>query len=617
MPKYSLLALVCLALATSAAIAAKSSSSTEPSAELINAIEQGSSELHRGGIKGRSSGARQLNEYEYGGEDDDGGGGSLEDYSENSRSSSKLHRRHRKQDHRIVNSEEYFLDNNNDDSDVDVINDRSAHTRQQNNNNNIFEHVITRDDDEIEEEEEDDNSRREEAQMRIPLPINEKTFSTDTGRRSNPNKKKGGDPGNPFDLPSFDATPAPPLISFREWQSRYQAARKIATQEHVERIHSKSEAVDKLHPLVSSPFAYEFTSKEGIGSGALPSDYVAACLVVRDAHDDIAEWVHHHLKYHISKIYVYDHESYPPLKMILMPWIKAGTVVYEHVSNADVEQHPSGRPQLYGYDKCLLDHGHGHRWLTFFDVDEFLIFQSGPAVQSLPVLLHPYEEYSAVAVHWILFGSSGRELRPTRGTLQSYVHCLPRNHTHHLYVKSIVNTRCTQRASSSPHVFVHNCTKPAVRTNFLPVTAQTASDLPDHSVVALHHYATRSAEEFEIKMARGSGMKRQRGWEYFNFVDAWSVEFCLAGLQVWDDNIASLPRTLAPAALQEQLERYAKDEHEDFWGAGAAAAAARKSAAAAVAKQAQKEADRWGQGDDVGVDIEEDEDGGERDYEDE
>jgi hypothetical protein len=430
-------------------------------------------------------------------------------------------------------------------------------------------------------------------------------------------------------LASFESTPIPPKLQFRDWQARFQSARHNAIQDHLARI--RGETDDNLHPSVSSPHAYEFTSRMGLGYDAPPKNYVAVCMVVRDAHDDIAEWVHYHQKLSISKFYIYDHESTPPLSRVLHHWIDQGIVEYESITPSEYSKHDSGRPQLYGYDKCLQDHGNKHHWLAFIDVDEFLVFQQGPPVQNLAVLLQRYEDYSALAVHWILFGSSGRDMRPVRGTLRSYPLAVPRNHTYHLYVKTIANTKCTIRTTDSPHVFQHNCTRPAVRTNYSPVYNQTADDFPVHSLLALHHYATRSAEEFEIKMARGSGMKRQRGWEYFYFVDSWSIDFNLAGLQVWDDNVVTLGRTLDPGLLEEQLQKYANEEHEEFWGKKEKKSSVDglgnlnpldanstlsieqvgKAAVAATVNQAKIQADHWGKEEDE--DIEVDEHGGEFD----
>lgn len=292
--------------------------------------------------------------------------------------------------------------------------------------------------------------------------------------------------------------------------------------------------------------------------------YVAACVVARDAHVDIVEWVHYHLKLGIWPIYVFDHGSIPPMSGVLSSYVQSKTVVYHYFTTF---QHATEKPQLYAYDRCLKEYGAKHTWIAFLDVDEFLVFKKGPPVQSLPSLLQLYEPYSALAVHWILFGSSGYTIRPSKGVLRSYYKCLPLEHDQHLFIKTIANTKCTLGTSHSPHVFIHNCSTPVVRTDVSPVTGPKASNVM-HDTLALHHYAIKSEEEFLVKMARGSGMKRQRGWEYFWFVDKWSTDFNFDVMSVWDDDAAFQP-LLGPQALAMQLEAYENEEHEQFWNKGA------------------------------------------------
>lgn len=293
-------------------------------------------------------------------------------------------------------------------------------------------------------------------------------------------------PFSSADLPSFENTPIPPKKFFADWQAEQQQQNPVQTAE-----------------LTSSSFLFSGSPPPGSG-------YVAACLIARDAHDDLVEWINHHLRLGIFPLYIYDHASTPPLASLVQPYRDSGAVVYTYFTEFS---HASKKPQLYVYDRCLQDHGHKHSWMAFIDVDEFLMFRDGPPIQSMTALLQRYEEHSALAVHWILFGSSGHEVRPLQGALKSYVRCLPLEHSQHLFVKTIAHTKCTLRAGESPHAFVHNCTAPAVRTDLTPVFGQTAADRPVHSTLVIHHYATKSAEEFEIKMLRGSGMKRQR-YEY-------------------------------------------------------------------------------------------------------
>lgn len=48
---------------------------------------------------------------------------------------------------------------------------------------------------------------------------------------------------------------------------------------------------------------------------------------------------------------------------------------------------------------------------------------------------------AGLAVHWLLFGSSGHKTRPLGGMLRSYYRRLPALHAQHQLVKSIVRVR--------------------------------------------------------------------------------------------------------------------------------------------------------------------------------
>ena len=48
---------------------------------------------------------------------------------------------------------------------------------------------------------------------------------------------------------------------------------------------------------------------------------------------------------------------------------------------------------------------------------------------------------AGLAVHWILFGSSGHISRPWSGVLPNFYKSLPLMHSQHTLVKTIANTR--------------------------------------------------------------------------------------------------------------------------------------------------------------------------------
>lgn len=368
------------------------------------------------------------------------------------------------------------------------------------------------------------------------------------GAKDSPTKQrlKHGNAGQALEkntLPSFEATPMPNQLTLSQWRS---LNKKLEKELQTEELTSSLYLVSQAKPRKDE------------------KSYVASCLVVRDEHDTIIEWINHHLALGIRKTYIYDHLSFPPLDGLLESFMADGRVIYERLT---IQSHTDEiSPQLSAYNKCLREHGHKHTWLAFLDVDEFIMFRNGHPIQSLPAFLTPYESYSALAIHWILFGSSGHDTKPTRSVLRSYTKCMPLKHAQHLFVKSIVNTRCTIGTTDSPHSFKHNCSAPAIRTDMSPINGATTSELPLHDVLAIHHYATKSLEDFELKVLKGSGMRRQRGWEYFFFVDGWSTEFNFDGLKVWNSDVITKSRVLDPETLNMQIEGYSKEVLEDFWG---------------------------------------------------
>lgn len=116
------------------------------------------------------------------------------------------------------------------------------------------------------------------------------------------------------------------------------------------------------------------------------------CLVARDAHGDIGEWLAHHRRLGVTRVYVWDNASTPPMEEVLREHIASGLVVYSYF---DAFEHPTNAPQLYAYDRCL-EQGRGmHDWMAFIDVDEFLIFRGGGSpVRSLPQYLTNFMQSS-------------------------------------------------------------------------------------------------------------------------------------------------------------------------------------------------------------------------------
>lgn len=252
------------------------------------------------------------------------------------------------------------------------------------------------------------------------------------------------------------------------------------------------------------------------------SQYFAICVSAKDQHDDIHEWVEHHERLGAGKIYVYDDSSNPPMLEQLKHFIQSGLVEYHFIGQSN--HSVIARPQLYVYDQCIARYRSKHQFIAFIDVDEFLILRD-KSVANLPALLHEYEDQGGLAVNWVQFGSSGHVHRPRGGTLANFWMCVPLQHPENLHVKTIANTFYVDRVSGDPHHFQYCEGKTAVNEKFEPVEGPRSSH-NEISRIALYHYVTKSRDEYNNKIARGSAMKNFKTLEFFEKVEEEAIDEC-------------------------------------------------------------------------------------------
>ena len=93
------------------------------------------------------------------------------------------------------------------------------------------------------------------------------------------------------------------------------------------------------------------------------------------------------------------------------------TLEHQLVKNGTCHDFDPDFAQLIAYDLCVLEYGHLHHWMAFFDVDEFMVFTNpaDSAIDNLPTLLQAYEGHGGLAVSYRMFGS---------GALMGVMHCL-------------------------------------------------------------------------------------------------------------------------------------------------------------------------------------------------
>jgi hypothetical protein len=231
---------------------------------------------------------------------------------------------------------------------------------------------------------------------------------------------------------------------------------------------------------------------------------LTACLKFKNEAPFLPEWIEFHQIVGFEHFYLYNNNSTDNYREALAPYCEEGSVtLYEW---PDVPAFPKSD------EHCVAHHRHEARWIAFLDADEFLFPVNGTDVRKI---LRGYEAYPALAVHWLMFGSSGHVRRPDGLVLENYRHC---ERDVSPTVKSIINPRRVE-ASRSPHHWLYKNHELASDENERPLKGWT-STLAAAEVLRINHYWSKSLEDGQNKIARGTQ-------------DRWTAENAPRSLELW------------------------------------------------------------------------------------
>ena len=131
--------------------------------------------------------------------------------------------------------------------------------------------------------------------------------------------------------------------------------------------------------------------------------------------------------------------------------------------------------------------------MSFIDVDEFVFPLQG---YSLPAALQMLEHRQMVRLPWQMFGTSGHKTPPQGGVLANYT-------------QRAVRTRADMLPSGNAFICCKCFVQPAFVTHIVSShrfrtqdESSGAIELEARRLIRLHHYYTRSLQEWQDKAAR-------------------------------------------------------------------------------------------------------------------
>lgn len=260
----------------------------------------------------------------------------------------------------------------------------------------------------------------------------------------------------------------------------------------------------KLTPINTLDFkARHGTARHGIAIGA----------IVKNEALYIDEWLKFHEHAGVDHFFIYDDGSTDDTICIAQKACKKAKVtVFPWSQRLKSEaSHVAINNQILAYGHCLENFSHKFKWMSFIDIDEYLV----PVEDStISAALGKLDGVPLIVLPWVMFGTSGHTKRPNKPTIESYTQRLTPGIKEG--VRGVFNVKCIFDPLAVTRLHVHR-----IRVNdthyawndrgerFLFTSALKPSAL-SASRIQLNHYYSRSREDVEEKIAKGGGTYTSR-----------------------------------------------------------------------------------------------------------
>ena len=199
---------------------------------------------------------------------------------------------------------------------------------------------------------------------------------------------------------------------------------------------------------------------------------ISICLLIKDENKYLREWIDWHNSIGVDHYYIYDNGSSIPVKDTALEYFPEN--LFTFIEWNDLYDHI----QIEAYNHCLENYGSESKWIAFIDTDEFIHPESGKLNLDKYVLDYPY-----VISKWKIFNANGHLNYSPEDVQKRFTQVY--KYTSSMSHKSFV------QPSKVNGMLIHNADLP----NYEPLVLND---------VVIHHYFTRSLEEWKEKIIRGT-----------------------------------------------------------------------------------------------------------------
>ena len=229
---------------------------------------------------------------------------------------------------------------------------------------------------------------------------------------------------------------------------------------------------------------------------------LAVVAILKNEGHYLKEWLDYHLLAGVDHFYLYDNESTDNQAEVVKPYVEAGLVDYFPA--------PGKVMQMFAYNDAPKRFKFYCRYMTFIDGDEFIFPKTNQSiVEVVDEILSCDNKAAGLAVNIYNFGSNGQDKADyLRGVLERFTRRAPSDWVRleiprgNQLVSTILNPRLVNLMPSSHFAtYFEGCYAVNENGNVVqgafnnPVTAQK---------IVMNHYNTKSREEYQKKIERGT-----------------------------------------------------------------------------------------------------------------
>jgi len=233
-------------------------------------------------------------------------------------------------------------------------------------------------------------------------------------------------------------------------------------------------------PVQESPQIVPETN-EPLSKYVLPKTTVnnaAICCIALNEEPYIDEWIKYHLALGFNHIYIYDNSNNYSLKD-------------KQTDKVTVIHFPGITKQIEAYNLCIAQYKNKHKWCAFIDCDEFIVLKRHSNINEF---LKEYDNRNSIALSWLMFGTSNEKVYRDEPVTSRFRFCSRMANQHF---------KCICKLSSIT-VFInpHRPYEMIYDTNGQQLFDNSNNKGP-LDIACIHHYYTKSEEEFLKKINRG------------------------------------------------------------------------------------------------------------------